>query len=116
MIHHTLYSINLGGKESALKSCYIRAAILAMPREEPHGVIDMRGQDSEWRAAGRVLRARKALWVRISQSQEPLAPRIPRVPLCHAAAADLRQIFWTFLLFGLIGPFWAQISLIIKAG
>ena len=32
MIHHTLYSINLGSKESALKSCYIRAIISAMPR------------------------------------------------------------------------------------
>ena len=32
MIHHTLYSINVGGKESALKSSCIRAIISAMPR------------------------------------------------------------------------------------
>ena len=80
----------------------------------------MREEDGEWRAARRVLRVDKALWVRISQSQESPAPQIAHVPLCHAAAADLRQtfrqIFWTFLLFGLIGPFWAQITLIIKAG
>ena len=87
--------------------------------EEPPGAVDMREEKSGWRAVRQVLPPINHVEF---ASTEAGGQALPGYPACRYGArgggrtsAYLRQMLRNFCPFGVIGPFWEQISLLIQA-